>query len=81
MELQALTTEIVAFRDERDWAQFHTPRNLAAALPRFLCGDWPASVQTPIRYRYKSCVVANGASPYRRLLPVGPLSARKTLQP
>src|SRR2546426_6681667 len=23
---------IVAFRDERDWAQFHTPRNLAAAL-------------------------------------------------
>ena len=24
--------EIVAFRDERDWAKFHTPRNLAAAL-------------------------------------------------
>lgn len=23
---------IVAFRDERDWAQFHTARNLAAAL-------------------------------------------------
>ena len=23
---------IVTFRDERDWAQFHTPRNLAAAL-------------------------------------------------
>lgn len=24
--------EIIAFRDERDWAQFHTPKNLAAAL-------------------------------------------------
>lgn len=24
--------EITAFRDERDWAQFHTPKNLAAAL-------------------------------------------------
>ena len=23
---------IIAFRDQRDWAQFHTPRNLAAAL-------------------------------------------------
>ena len=32
MDLQALTAEIVAFRDERDWAQFHTPRNLAVGL-------------------------------------------------
>src|SRR5690606_21341637 len=24
--------DIVEFRDARDWAQFHTPRNLAAAL-------------------------------------------------
>lgn len=23
---------ILAFRDQRDWSQFHTPRNLAAAL-------------------------------------------------
>jgi hypothetical protein len=23
---------ILRFRDEREWAQFHTPRNLAAAL-------------------------------------------------
>src|SRR5688572_30625673 len=30
--LSVLTEEIVRFRDERDWAQFHTPRNLAAAL-------------------------------------------------
>ncbi len=29
---EALIVEITAFRDERDWAQFHTPRNLAAAL-------------------------------------------------
>jgi NTP pyrophosphatase (non-canonical NTP hydrolase) len=27
-----LTREILAFRDERDWAQFHTPKNLSAAL-------------------------------------------------
>jgi len=32
MELRALMDEIIAFRDERDWAQFHTPKNLAAAL-------------------------------------------------
>ncbi|MDT8342111.1 MAG: MazG-like family protein [Longimicrobiales bacterium] len=30
--LTTLTSEVLAFRDERDWAQFHTPRNLAAAL-------------------------------------------------
>lgn len=30
--LSQLTEEILKFRDERDWAQFHTPRNLAAAL-------------------------------------------------
>lgn len=30
--LAETTAAIVAFRDERDWAQFHTPRNLAAAL-------------------------------------------------
>ena len=32
MALKALIEEIVAFRDERDWKQFHTPQNLAAAL-------------------------------------------------
>ena len=31
-EIQHLAQEIVEFRDERDWAQFHTPRNLAAVL-------------------------------------------------
>ena len=30
--LTNLITEIVAFRDARDWSQFHTPRNLATAL-------------------------------------------------
>lgn len=30
--LEALTQDIVDFRDERDWAQFHSPRNVAAAL-------------------------------------------------
>jgi NTP pyrophosphatase (non-canonical NTP hydrolase) len=27
-----LTRQIVAFRDERDWKQFHSPRNLAASI-------------------------------------------------
>ena len=31
-EIEKLTRDILDFRDERDWAQFHTPRNLAAAL-------------------------------------------------
>lgn len=30
--LADLTTAAVAFRDARDWAQFHTPRHLAAGL-------------------------------------------------
>jgi NTP pyrophosphatase (non-canonical NTP hydrolase) len=30
--VDSLLAEIVAFRDERDWAQFHKPKNLAAAL-------------------------------------------------
>ena len=32
MSLMELTEDIRRFRDERDWAQFHTPRNLAAAV-------------------------------------------------
>lgn len=27
-----LTARIVAFRDERDWKQFHSPRNLASSI-------------------------------------------------
>jgi len=29
--LAELVAAVVAFRDDRDWAQFHTPKNLAAA--------------------------------------------------
>jgi NTP pyrophosphatase (non-canonical NTP hydrolase) len=29
---QALSAEVRRFRDARDWAQFHTPKNLAAAI-------------------------------------------------
>jgi NTP pyrophosphatase (non-canonical NTP hydrolase) len=29
---QDLTAEVRRFRDERDWSQFHTPKNLAAAI-------------------------------------------------
>jgi len=31
-DLQDLIQKIISFRDERNWKQFHTPRNLAAAL-------------------------------------------------
>lgn len=30
--MQALTEEVLHFRDARDWKQFHSPQNLAAAL-------------------------------------------------
>ena len=32
MEIKDLIRRILRFRDARDWGQFHTPRNLAAAL-------------------------------------------------
>ncbi len=32
MDLQALTQALVEFRDERDWSQFHTLRNLIVSL-------------------------------------------------
>lgn len=32
MNFSQLIAEIVAFRDARDWKQFHTPRNLATGL-------------------------------------------------
>jgi len=31
-QLKALEQKIIAFRDQRDWAQFHSPKNLAQAL-------------------------------------------------
>jgi len=31
-DLDAIRKKIVAFRNERDWAQFHDPKNLAEAL-------------------------------------------------
>jgi len=30
--LPAIIDEVRRFRDERDWSQFHTPKNLAAAI-------------------------------------------------
>ncbi|MDA0189856.1 MAG: nucleotide pyrophosphohydrolase [Proteobacteria bacterium] len=32
MALRELTAELLRFRDERDWAQFHTLRNLIVSL-------------------------------------------------
>ncbi len=31
-DLQSLTDKIIAFRDERDWAQFHNAKDLALSL-------------------------------------------------
>jgi NTP pyrophosphatase (non-canonical NTP hydrolase) len=31
-QLKALARKIIAFRDHRDWAQFHSPKNLSQAL-------------------------------------------------
>jgi NTP pyrophosphatase (non-canonical NTP hydrolase) len=31
-DLEAVQQKIIAFRNERDWAQFHDPKNLAEAL-------------------------------------------------
>nr|WP_320134007.1 nucleotide pyrophosphohydrolase [uncultured Holophaga sp.] len=31
-DLEALTQRVLAFRDERDWAQFHNPKDLAISL-------------------------------------------------
>ncbi|MDH4162188.1 MAG: nucleotide pyrophosphohydrolase [Nitrospirota bacterium] len=31
-DLESIRKKIVAFRNERDWAQFHDPKNLAEAL-------------------------------------------------
>lgn len=30
--LEDLTAQVVAFRDERDWKQYHSPRNLAVSI-------------------------------------------------
>ncbi len=32
MTLEELTERVAAFSDERDWGQFHSPKNLAMAL-------------------------------------------------
>lgn len=32
MDTQALTERILAFRDARDWQQFHSPKDLAVAI-------------------------------------------------
>jgi dCTP diphosphatase len=31
-QIDKMTAKLVAFRDERDWKQFHNPKDLAAAL-------------------------------------------------
>lgn len=52
--LPSLTAEVLAFRDARDWAQFHTPDHLAKSISveageLLECYLWksPDQVQTP----------------------------------
>ena len=32
LDLQTIIDELIAFRDERDWLQFHNPKDLAVAI-------------------------------------------------
>lgn len=53
--IQQLRTEVHRFNDERDWHQFHSPKNLAASiaveaaelLEHFQWADGPAPEQFP----------------------------------
>jgi hypothetical protein len=31
-DIQTLTNALISFRDDRDWAQFHNPKDLALAI-------------------------------------------------
>ena len=41
--LEDLQAEVIRFRDERDWAQFHTTKDLALGL-QIEAGDWASKV-------------------------------------
>lgn len=54
-ELEELRSLLRAFAAERDWEQFHTPKNLAITGPPNLAamglGTWPG---LPARYRRRN---------------------------
>lgn len=57
--ISEITANIRTFRDERDWAQFHNPKELAAAIAIeaaelqeiFLWKDYPEAEQTTVEKR------------------------------
>jgi dCTP diphosphatase len=57
--ISEITEKIRHFRDERDWAQFHNPKELAAAIAIeaaelqeiFLWKDYPETEQTTVEKR------------------------------
>ncbi len=62
--IQALTTEIRAFRDARDWKQFHGPKEMAVAiaaeagelLQHFV---WQSEAQSQERTRQRHAAIAD----------------------
>jgi hypothetical protein len=51
-DLEAVQQKIIAFRNARDWAQFHDPKNLAEALSieaGELLGIFPWKITEPSR--------------------------------
>jgi len=47
-DLKSIQKKIISFRNERDWAQFHDPKNLAEALS-IEAGD----LSCPVRVDYQ----------------------------
>lgn len=56
-----LINEIVKFRDERDWRQFHTPKDLAAAI-----AIESAELQERFLWKSESDITADLADPVKR---------------
>lgn len=59
--LQDLTATVIAFRDARDWEQFHTPRQLAAAI-----GIEAAELQETMLWKTDEDVAAGLSTPSMR---------------
>ena len=55
-DLEAIQKKIISFRNERDWAQFHDPKNLAEALYTILSvvrSGVPISSERQTEYVFK----------------------------
>lgn len=59
--LEGLMVDIIRFRDERDWKQFHTPKDLAAAI-----AIESAELQEKFLWKDKPQIADELADPARR---------------